>query len=281
MKSFQIFETAKNHRIIVAHRGSAAGNVPPNTRTAYEAALKQGADMIETDVNRTKDGVLVINHPQLEPCHLGQPRDSIRNSTYEEIRAFRHVNYDHAPTELGVLTFDELLEAYKGRCYINVDKFWDNPEEIYRAIKAHGMEDQIVVKSGLKPEVLAVMKNLCPELAFMPIVSETFPEHEELMKSGIHYIGAEVLFSRDDSEVATPEFIEKMHRDGKLVWANAIIYDCRAQLSAGHSDDASLAGEMKDGWGWLAQRGFDFIQTDWAGMLISYLKETGKYYKNK
>ena len=40
-------------------------------------------------------------------------------------------------------TFDEALEALKGRCYINVDKFWENIEPVARAIRRHGMENQI------------------------------------------------------------------------------------------------------------------------------------------
>ena len=63
-----------------------------------------------------------------------------------------------------------------------------------------------------------------------------------------------------------------MHRDGKLVWANAIIYNYREQLSAGHSDDLSLTGDPADGWGWLAKRGFDLIQTDWPLMMREYLE---------
>ena len=66
---------------------------------------------------------------------------------------------------------------------------------------------------------------------------------------------------------------------GKLVWVNSIIYDYRDQLSAGHSDDTALTESEEIGWGWLADRGFDFIQTDWPIMLINFLKSTGRYYR--
>ena len=70
-----------------------------------------------------------------------------------------------------------------------------------------------------------------------------------------------------------------MHRDGKLVWVNSIIYSYKEQLAGGHSDDSALCESMDYGWGWLADRGFDLIQTDWPGMLVSFLKESGRYYK--
>ena len=51
-----LFDEAKKHLLVVAHRGVSGGNIPGNTRAAYEGALMQGADMIETDVSRSKDG---------------------------------------------------------------------------------------------------------------------------------------------------------------------------------------------------------------------------------
>ena len=34
------------------------------------------------------------------------------------------------------------------------------------------------------------------------------------------------------------------------------------------------------GWGALADRNYDIIQTDWTGMMCDYLYKTGKIYKN-
>ena len=53
----------------------------------------------------------------------------------------------------------------------------------------------------------------------------------------------------------------------------------KEQLAGGHSDDTAFTVSEDYGWGWLADRGFDFIQTDWPMMLIDYLKRTDKYFK--
>ena len=150
---FDIQQTAKDHRIVVAHRGVAGGNIPCNTMTAYETALKQGADMIETDLDFTADGKLVIFHPGMERNHLFLDK-SIEQMPWEEVKKLRYVNNDNCYTQFGILTFDELLETFKGRCYINIDKFWGNPANIYKAIKAHDMVDQCLVKSGYSEEVI-------------------------------------------------------------------------------------------------------------------------------
>ena len=46
---------------VVAHRGSSAAHAE-NTWAAFEAAVADGADAIECDVQSTRDGMLVIRH---------------------------------------------------------------------------------------------------------------------------------------------------------------------------------------------------------------------------
>lgn len=273
-----LIEKSKENIIVVAHRGAAGGNIPCNTMAAYEIALKQGADMIEADVSCSRDGKLFLFHPGMERAHLNK-FSSLKLKSFNSISKIRYVNFDNTPTQFGIDSFDDFLESFKGRCFINIDKFWDNPEKIYEAVKRHGMIDQILVKSKISKPVISVLETLCPELPFIPIVSEKHPMHNELMKMNVNYLGAEVLFKDDSSELASDEFIEMMHKDGKLVWVNSIIYNYKEQLSGGHSDDSALTVSEDFGWGWLADKGFDFIQTDWTVMLVDYLKRTNKYYK--
>ncbi|MBC7461431.1 MAG: glycerophosphodiester phosphodiesterase [Thermoleophilia bacterium] len=48
---------------VAAHRGFHDGNAPyENTVSAYRAAVRIGADLMETDIRRTADGVLVLHH---------------------------------------------------------------------------------------------------------------------------------------------------------------------------------------------------------------------------
>lgn len=275
-----LFESCKEKVIITAHRGVFGGNIPCNTMASFEIALKQGADMLEIDVDRTADGHLVIFHPKQEPQHL-RFGGSIRHYTLSQIHdVLRYCNYDGTPTEWSLTTLDEVFESFKGRCFINVDKFWDNPEEISRAIHRHGVEDQIVVKSSPRPQVFDVLEELAPDLMFLPIYNKTCEGyHEELMRRSIHYVGAELVFPNETCEVGTAAFREKLKKDGKLLWGNSILYNYRVQLSAGHSDDTALTKDPDFGWGWFVDEGFDIIQTDWPLALDIYLKENGKRYR--
>src|ERR1700745_2620960 len=52
--------------LLIAHRG-ASGYAPEHTIAAYDAAIKQGADFVEQDLQLTKDGVLICIHdPDLD-----------------------------------------------------------------------------------------------------------------------------------------------------------------------------------------------------------------------
>ncbi len=271
-------ERARQHIIVVAHRGASGGNIPCNTTAAYEIALKQGADMLETDVSCSIDGELFIFHPFMELAHLSKPLN-LSLMPINLISKMHYTNYDNTSTQFTVETFDDFLETFKNRCFINIDKFWSNPEKIYSALKRHGMVDQCVVKSKYSDEILDFMEQAAPDLQYMLVTDdENFP-HEEIMKRNMNYIGAEVLFYNDSSFLASRAFTDKMHADNKLVWVNSIIYDYKQQIAAGHSDDHALTVSEDEGWGVLADRGFDMIQTDWTGMLVDYLKRSGKYYR--
>ncbi|MAG30502.1 MAG: glycerophosphodiester phosphodiesterase [Deltaproteobacteria bacterium] len=50
-----------NRPLVIAHRG-ASGERPENTIAAFELAVEQAADMIETDLHLSCDGVVVIHH---------------------------------------------------------------------------------------------------------------------------------------------------------------------------------------------------------------------------
>ena len=254
------------------------GNIPCNTIPAFEASLKQGADMIEIDIEMSMDGKLYVFHPGKERDHLFF-NGSLRRMTSDEIAGLRYANYDNLSTQFPINTLEEVLETFKGRCFINVDKFWSHPKEIYDTIKRYGMIDQTIVKSSPTDKGFEILKELAPDIPYFAVVSGSHPLHEVLMNSNVNYVGVEVNFKQEDSEVASHEFIEKMHHDGKLVWANAIVFDYKRQLAAGHSDDTAICGDPEKGWGWLARRGFDLIQTDWTGMLVQYLKEQDLYYK--
>ena len=278
-ENFDIKSFAKEKMIICAHRGAWTGNIPCNSLPAYEIALAQGADMIETDVTASADGELFIFHPGQEKRQLGKDID-IRTMKADEIRDLRMVTIDGTETAHRLLTLDELLEHFKGRCYINIDKFGDNPELIVKKIQKHNISEQIIVKSAPKPKSLDVMEALAPDIQYLAIIGNYNSDyHAELMSKKMNYVGLEVVFAEEDAYIASDEFIERVHNDGRLIWGNSILYNYKKLLAASHSDDTALTGDMDIGWGYFAKKKFDIIQTDWPLALSIYLEKTGQMYK--
>ena len=269
---FDLRNDALSRKMIVAHRGVWGGNIPGNIPASFEAALMQGADMIELDVSITRDGELFVFHPGMEPTFL-KSSTLLRDMTACEARKLRYHNGDGTPTQFPISTFDEVLEQLKGRCYINVDKFLDNPDPISRAIRRHNMMDQVLVKSKPSEEVTRTLEALAPDVSYMLILRDKDDATDAILKRNVNYVGAEVLFTTEDSELATTEYIHRMHEKNLLVWVNSIVYNYQDVLAAGHNDDISVAGNPDAGWGWLLDKGYDMIQTDWPVMLRQYMAQ--------
>ncbi|MGI6238506.1 MAG: glycerophosphodiester phosphodiesterase family protein [Christensenellales bacterium] len=271
---FNLTHAARGKTLVAAHRGAAAGNIPCNTIPAFDAALFQGADMLEIDISRSADGVLYVFHPGMEPVHLYSPR-LIRDMHSREVDMLYLVNQDRAATEHRVPRLHDVLARYKGKCYINIDKFWMWPREIAEAVRAQNMQDQVLVKTAADPACFDQVEEFAPDLPYMVIARDEDDFTDALCKRNLRYVGVEALFAEESAPICAPEYIDAMHARGLILWGNAIVYDYRAVLSAGHTDDVSAAGNPDAGWGWLAARGFDIIQTDWIMPCVSYLAQKG------
>lgn len=261
---------AKGSPFLVAHRGVCGANVPCNTMAAYKIALDQGADVVEIDVARSKDGKFFVFHPGMEHVFLRSSRP-ISDMTAEEVEAMFLVNQDSVRTSYKVPTLKEVLLFLKGKAYINVDKFWTDVEGITREIREAGVEKQVIVKTNTDEKSLAAVKQYAPDLMFMPMVRSEDTVTDGLIAAGVNVIGAEILFRDEDAPCIQPEYVADMHRRGLLLWANAIIYNEDDVISAHRTDDCSLTESPDAGWGWLIDRGMDFIQTDWLLMLERYI----------
>lgn len=256
--------------LLAAHRGVCGANIPCNTLAAYAIALQQGADIIELDVSKSLDGELFAFHPGMEPVYLKCGK-MISEMTAKEVREVPLLNQDEVPTHYRVPTLEEALAFLKDKAYINVDKFWTDVEGITACIRRAGVERQAIVKTYLEEDALREVEKFARDLMFMPMVRHKDESTEMLLKRNINLIGNEVLFDRETDEVISDAYIAELHRKGLLIWANAIVYNEKDVISAGHTDDVSLTEDPDLGWGWLIRKKVDIIQTDWPLMLKQYI----------
>ena len=259
---------------IVAHRGAAGSNIPCNTIPAFDIALKGGASILEMDLFKSTDGKIFIFHTGKEPYQLNKNIDLTKLDS-EEIKKLRLINVDFYPTQWGINSFDDVLEHFKNRCILNLDRIGDCIPDVIKAVERHNMKDQVLLKHAPIPSVLKIIEDVAPDYMFMPIYMEKDNASEIIEKMNINYIGAELVFETEKSPVIQPEYIESMKKRGKTLWGNAVLYNYKIPLSAGHTDDVSMIDDPDKGWGWLVDHGFDIIQTDWTYQCCKYLKDRG------
>jgi glycerophosphoryl diester phosphodiesterase len=95
---------------VMAHRG-ASGYAPENTLAAFRLAVQQGADLLETDLRFTRDGVLVCIHD----ATVDRTTDSygaVSDMTLAEVKSLRvRSAFDAQYQDERVPTLTELLDA--------------------------------------------------------------------------------------------------------------------------------------------------------------------------
>ena len=262
--------------LIAAHRGTAGGNIPCNTLSAYELALRDGADIIELDVARSADGVLLCFHPGMEHVMYADPTP-ISAMTGQQARLRPLRNQDLSETNYTAPLLDEAFELLKNRCQIAVDKFWMAMPEIADCIRRHGMIEQVLCKIPGERKYYEACAQIAPDLPILPVLRGSDPFTGTEVERAICQAGVEVLFATEGEVLASAEYIDGIHRRGQLLWVNTIVYNRTDILSAGHTDDRAVAGDPEGGWGWLIDRGFDIIQTDWTAQLKRFMEERGKF----
>lgn len=114
---------------VIAHRG-ASFDAPEETVPAYTLARELGADYLEMDIQRTKDGVLIALHDNtlerttnITEVYPNRIKDPVSSFTLEEIKRldagswFNKAHPDRARARyagMRILTLDEVIDIAEG-----------------------------------------------------------------------------------------------------------------------------------------------------------------------
>jgi len=117
--------TYKQKPRIFAHRGTCL-MAPENTQAAFDMALQYRADVLETDVRLSKDGMVMVTHDEsLQRTTNGS--GLVRDHTASELKQFDAAhgftdlnNEPYSGEPVSMLTLNELFELYP-TVGINID----------------------------------------------------------------------------------------------------------------------------------------------------------------
>lgn len=152
--------------LVFAHRGASA-YAPMNTIPAFEMAVEQGADGIELDVQRSKDGHAVIVHDYTVD---GTTDGSglVREMTLAELKALDAGSwFGDAFHGLRIPTLNEVFAAVGRALYVNVEIKSDSAETdgieqlVATVIESMGMQDRVLI-SSFNPLALSRFREAMP-----------------------------------------------------------------------------------------------------------------------
>ena len=192
---------------IHAHRGVTT-EAPENTLAAAREAIAAGADYLETDVQLSRDDVLVVVHDS-DFSRLGGVAKKVWDLTYDEIRAIP-LGGGHEFTP----TFEALLAETKGRIKLNIElKYYGDHQpglarKVVEALRRQGMLDQAVIQC-LEYEPLLEVRRLAPEVPIGYLLSFNARKPSRL----------KVNFLSVEQNRLDRRFLLQAHRSGQQVYA--------------------------------------------------------------
>jgi glycerophosphoryl diester phosphodiesterase len=127
--------------LIVAHRGFS-GRYPENTLASVRAALELGVDLVEIDVQETRDGELIVFHDYRLNRICGV-RGRVRHKTLAEIQRLN----------LQVPTLREVLTTCRGKARVLIEIKRADPHKVAELIAKLRMEGEVVVFSLSVPRM--------------------------------------------------------------------------------------------------------------------------------
>ncbi|MFX0123786.1 MAG: glycerophosphodiester phosphodiesterase [Candidatus Hodarchaeota archaeon] len=164
----------------IAHRGGA-GLAPENTLTCFKQGLIF-ADMIEFDIQPTKDSQLVVYHDRhgIERTTNGKGR--VPNLTFEYIRSLDAGSwFDPKYRGEKIPTFSEVLEETSTTTIqYNIELKYYDPEtdwfenEIINSIKKYKIEDRTVITARYVENILR-LQEIDPKIDYVLLQKERPP----------------------------------------------------------------------------------------------------------
>ena len=285
----QMHDPSSKYVVVAVHRGDWR-NWPENSIPAIESVIAMEADIVEIDIHRTKDSVLVLCHDgnvlrttNFSRVFADQPGKSAKISdlTLAEIKQLSLKRAHGVEIDsLRMPTLREALLCTKDRICVNIDKGYDYYDEALAITEELGVTDQVLIKGKKSIETVAAHESGYPHnMMYMPVVDIQKPGGKKLFQSyfdqNVVPMAYEVCW-QDNADGAFAEACRKIVAQGSKIWVNTIW----ASLCGGDGNDDDAAFQAKDP-GEVYQQyldlGVSLFQTDRPELLIGWLKSVGRH----
>lgn len=274
LKIINSFEDEYGKVMIVAHRANLIDTLPENSLEGVLACIEHGIDIVEIDLQKTKDNVLIVMHDD-RLNRMTNGNGNVSDYTWEEIsHLYLRIKSFGPKSEYKIPSFEQVLDVSKNKILINVDKAFWYLRDVYELAEQKGMSSQIILKSYDPKKDIEKQLSEYPHHYFMPILSEggfnNIANAEAFLNTNNSPspFAYELIFDEMTDSLASPYFISLLKENGARIWINTL----SDGLCGGYSDNSNA----EENWQYLIDQGFNIIQTDRGLILREFLDRTNQ-----
>lgn len=239
--------------LVCAHRAYHKF-VPENSIASIKQAIKAEIDIVEVDVNTTKDGILVLMHDNsIDRTTNG--KGWISDFTFAELQQL-FLTKEGVLTTHKIPTLSEVLSVAKGKVILNLDIKRVDVAKLYHQLKINKMQNEVFSYIWDKRKIEKILA-IDSTYAVLPEVSNK----------------AEIEYYLENVTSKLQHFNDKSFTNENVTWAktNGIqifmnsLWDADSEFVKGNTDRVNKIINLKPA----------IIQTDHPLLLKEYLKSKG------
>jgi glycerophosphoryl diester phosphodiesterase len=247
---------------VIAHRGASRDH-PENTPIAFEAALRQGCDGIECDLQLTRDGVPVLFHDR-DLARLDRPGMRVADLTRAELFALAaRAGFYGPPPDESIQTMDEALERFGHRTHLYLEV--KTRERGWRGRARHAELMQRAIDGVRRRRLQGRVSILCFDSALLRACAREAPDLPRILNlslppapagarpvlgvpgSLLPFAPGEIAALSIDVRSLTPEYAAAIRTAGYRL----LCFVCNEPEEVKTALAAQAAGIMSDRPGWL------------------------------
>lgn len=204
----------------VAHRGAAA-YAPENTIASFDVAVGMKADYIELDVQRSKDGELVLIHDTTVD-RTTDGTGKVRDLTFEQLRnldagSWKGEQFKGEP----IPTFEEILDRYHGKVGILIELkapelYPGIEEQVAQALKERNLDkpqNEKIILQSFNFESMKKMNELLPQVPIGVLTSNRAHTTTEALQEFSTYAD----WFNPSYGIVTEELVNQVHSLGMQI----------------------------------------------------------------
>lgn len=239
---------------LFAHRGSC-GTHPENTLEAFAEGLAAGAERLELDVHRTRDGHIVVFHDD-DLARTTDANGLLRHRTLAELKSldagwrFEDEAGGHPFRGRGIRipTLSEVLEAFPGVA-LNIEVKHDDGttvERFFDVLDRHGARD-CVLAAAYEDPILRRIRAVAPDMLTSLSGDEVVAFFAAWMSGSLaDYVPPGKAFQvppdHEGMEIVTAEFVKAVHGLGMEVH----VWTINVEAEVARLLDLGVDGVMTD-----------------------------------